>query len=159
MKPRHIHNRRGVSPHLCLLLALVVLIGAAWLYVLLSTPPQRSLDQQAYEVASQLKCPICQGESVANSSSSRSEEMRGVIRQQLQEGRSEQDILRYFEQRYGSQILLAPPQQGFNLLAWLIPVTIFLLSIGLAVLVAREWQRHGRATERAQANENGPSDF
>src|SRR6266567_3652208 len=104
---------------LFLVLALVAVIGATWSFMILNTA-QRSanetLDQRVQDVASQLKCPICQGESVADSPSQLAQEMRGVIRQQLQSGRSEQQVIQYFVDRYGQQIVWSPPWQGFALL-------------------------------------------
>jgi len=135
---------------LFLLLALLALVGAAWSYTLLSSPPQRTLDQRVYDVAAQLKCPVCQNESVADSSASIAQQMRQVIREKLQAGESEQQVLQDFAAHYGNQILLTPPQQGFNLLAWLMPVALLLLGLGLTGFVVRDWHTQG---QRQQAQE------
>jgi hypothetical protein len=66
--------------------------------------------------------------------------MRASIRQQLQSGRSEQDVIQYFEQRYGNQIVWSPPWHGFSLLAWLVPMAFLLCGIGLVILLLREWR-------------------
>lgn len=129
------------------LLAIVALIGAAWVYLLLVVPPQRTLDQRVHDVAVQLKCPVCQGETVADSSASIAEQMRLVIRQQLQAGQSEQQVLQYFAARYGTQILLTPPKQGVYLLAWLVPVAMLLMSLGLLSFVVRDWRVLGRQAQ------------
>jgi cytochrome c-type biogenesis protein CcmH len=128
---------------LLLLLALIALVGAVWSYMLFAAPAQETLDQRVHDVGEQLKCPVCQNESVADSSASIAEQMRLVIRQQLQEGRSEQEVLRYFAAHYGNQILLTPPPQGFNLLAWLMPVAMLLLGLGLLTFVVRDWRAQG----------------
>src|SRR2546421_7854311 len=107
-------------------LAVLAILGAVWSYVFLQNPPQPSLDQRVQDVASQLKCPICQGESVADSPSQLAQQMRSVIRQQLQTGRSDQQVIQYFVERYGQQIVWSPPWQGFTLLAWLVPITLLL---------------------------------
>jgi len=129
---------------LLLVLALAALVGAAWLAILFATPQQPTLDQRVYNVAAQLKCPVCQNESVADSSAAIAQQMRQVIRQDLQKGMSEQQILQYFAAHYGNTILLTPPQQGFNLLAWLMPVAIFLLGLGLVSYVIRDRRIQGR---------------
>ena len=129
---------------LLLLLALIALVGAAWSYILLAVPPQQTLDQRVYYVGEQLKCPVCQNESVADSSASIAEQMRLVIREQLQQGKSEQQILQYFAAHYGNQILLTPSPQGFNLLAWLMPVAMLLIGLGLLTFVLRDWRTQGR---------------
>ncbi|HEY0757110.1 MAG TPA: cytochrome c-type biogenesis protein [Ktedonobacteraceae bacterium] len=149
MKQRH---------SLLLLLALLVLVGAIWSYILVALPSQATLDQRVHDVGEQLKCPVCQNESVADSAASIAEQMRLVIRQQLQAGKSEQQVLGYFADHYGKQILLTPPQQGFNLLAWLMPVALLLLGLGLVTLVARGWRAQDPLrTTRVTGQENTES--
>src|SRR5579859_2594111 len=134
-------------------IAIVVMLVAIWSYVLLVSPSQESLDQRVHDVASQLKCPVCQGESVADSPSTISQQMRSVIRQQLQQGQSEQQIIQYFVSRYGNSILWSPPKQGFTMLAWVIPIAILLCGALLLVLVLRGWLASGRARGRSEASE------
>jgi cytochrome c-type biogenesis protein CcmH len=66
--------------------------------------------------------------------------MRDVIRQQLQAGRSEQEVIQYFQARYGEQIVWSPPWQGFSLLAWLVPIGLLLGGIILLFFTLRDWQ-------------------
>jgi cytochrome c-type biogenesis protein CcmH len=139
-----------------LLLALATFVCAVWTYTLVVSPSQRTLDQRVYDVASQLKCPVCQSESVADSSADIAQQMRQVIRQQLQAGKSEQDVLHYFESRYGSQILLAPPKQGFTLIAWLTPVALLILGLGLVIFVVYDWRKHGRMPEESKETNVSP---
>jgi cytochrome c-type biogenesis protein CcmH len=121
-------------------LAVLAIIGAVWSYVFLQNPPQSTLDQRVHDVAAQLKCPICQGESVADSPSGLAEQMRGVIRQQLQSGKSEQEVIQYFETSYGDQIVWSPSWQGFTLLAWLVPIGLLLAGVILLFFVLRDWR-------------------
>lgn len=127
---------------LFLILALVAMIGAIWSFMILNETRRGAnamLDQRVQDVASQLKCPICQGESVADSPSQLAQQMRGVIRQQLQSGRSDQQVIQYFVDRYGQQIVWSPPWQGFTLLAWLVPIALLLGGVVLLFLVLRDW--------------------
>src|SRR5438445_1510590 len=107
-------------------IAVVAIVAAIWSYVFLQNPPQETLDQRVHDVASQLKCPVCQGESVADSPAQISQQMRGIIRQQLKAGKSEQEVIQYFRNSYGDQIVWSPPWQGFTLLAWLVPICLML---------------------------------
>src|SRR5437762_2607482 len=120
--------------------AVVAIVAAIWSYAFLQNSPQQTLDQRVHDVASQLKCPICQGESVADSPSQLARQMRGVIRQQLQEGKSEQEVIQYFQASYGEQIAWSPPWQGFTLLAWLVPIGLLLLGVVVLFFVLREWR-------------------
>src|SRR5215472_15998647 len=124
---------------LFLVLALLTVTGAIWSFMILNAAHNETLDQRVQDVASHLKCPICQGESVANSPSRLAQEMRGVIRQQLQAGKSEQQVVQYFVDRYGSQIVWSPPWHGFTLLAWLVPIALLLGGAVLLLMVLRDW--------------------
>ena len=129
---------------LLVILAVVAILGAIWSYVLIATPPQKTLDQEVQDVGSQLKCLVCQGESVADSPALLAQQMRAIIRQQLQSGKSEQDVIQYFQSRYGDRILYAPPQRGFNLLAWLVPIAMLLAGALLLFFVVRDWHKSSR---------------
>ena len=146
MKKRH---------YLFLLLGVVAILSSIWLYTLLVSPSKQTLDQRVHDVASQLKCLVCQGESVADSPATLSLQMRDVIRQQLQSGKSEQEVIQYFVSRYGDRILLAPPWQGLTLLAWLIPIALMLGGILLLFVVLRSWQsqsdKRSFDTDRAES--------
>ena len=120
--------------------AVVAIVAAIWSYVFLQNSPQQTLDQRAHDVASQLKCPICQGESVADSPSALAQQMRGVIRQQLQAGKSEQEVIQYFQNSYGNSIVWSPPWQGFALLAWLVPISLLIAGLALLFFILRDWQ-------------------
>src|SRR5712692_3387902 len=125
---------------LLIFLAVAAIISSIWFYTFLISPARQTLDQRVHDVASQLKCLVCQGESVADSPATLSQQMRGVIRQQLQSGKSEQEVIQYFVSRYGDRILLSPPWQGLTLLAWLVPIALMLGGILLLLLVLRSWQ-------------------
>ena len=125
---------------LLLFLGVVAIISSIWLYTFLVSPSKQTLDQHVHDVASQLKCLVCQGESVADSPATLSLQMRGVIRQQLQSGKSEQEVIQYFVSRYGDRILLSPPWQGLTLLTWLVPIALMVGGILLLFVVLRSWQ-------------------
>ena len=126
--------------YLLIALAIVAIVGAIWSYILLTTPPQQTLNQEVRDVGLQLKCLTCQGESVADSPSVFGQESRYVIRQQLQSGKSEQQVIQYFVSRYGDRILLSPQWQGFQLLAWLVPIGMLLIGLILVYATLRTWR-------------------
>jgi cytochrome c-type biogenesis protein CcmH len=123
-----------------IVIVVMVLLGAIWSYMLFTASTHQTLDQRVHNVASQLKCPVCQGESVADSPSGIAQQMRGVIRKQLQAGKSEQEVIQYFVSNYGEQIVWSPPWQGFSLLAWLVPIGLFIGGIFLLVATLRNWR-------------------
>lgn len=117
-----------------------VAVGVFWAASAIHSARVQTLDQRVHDVASQIQCPACNGESVADSPSAIALSMRGVIRQKLTEGASEQEVLDYFQQRYGSGILESPPKQGFTSLIWLAPVLMFLAGLVVLGSVGREWR-------------------
>jgi cytochrome c-type biogenesis protein CcmH/NrfF len=79
--------------------------------------------------------------------------MRAVIRQQLAEGRSEKQVLAYFSDVYGNDILESPPQQGFTSLIWIMPVLMLLAGATAVATLARDWQKQARVAG-ATSNEH-----
>ena len=68
-------------------------------------------------------------------------EMHKIIRTGLAEGKAEPAILQDLVDRYGEQVLAAPPPHGFNLTAWILPGVGLLIGLFLAVTIVRRWRR------------------
>ncbi len=125
---------------LMIVIGVIALLGALWSYMLFTASAHQTLDQRVYNVGSQLKCPVCQGESVADSPSAIAQQMRGVIRKQLQSGKSVQEVIQYFVNNYGEQIAWSPPWQGFSLLAWFVPIGLLIGGVLLLFFTLRNWR-------------------
>lgn len=130
---------------------------SAWALLLalglwLALPPlllaQAELDEQVRQVAAQLRCPVCQNLSVADSPSETAQQMRGVVREQLQAGKTPEEVLAYFRSKYGDWILLSPRPRGLNLLVWLGPFAGVAAGLAVVVLAVRRWARRPRLRER-----------
>src|SRR5579872_4109029 len=122
---------------LLIVIAVIAIVAAVWSFAIWHNPPRETLDQRVQDVASQLICPVCQGESVASSPATIAQQMRAVIRQQLQAGQSEAQVIQYFKARYGPQIVWTPQWQGFDLMAWLVPIALLLLGVVILFYVLR----------------------
>ena len=92
------------------------------------------LEQRTNEIASLLRCPVCQGMSVADSPSTVAQDMKQQVREMLARGYTREQILSYFEKSYGQFVLLKPKTP----IVWLLPV--FALLIG-AIIVAAKLRR------------------
>lgn len=77
-----------------------------------------------------IMCPICPGESIDQATNDLSIQMRGIVRDQIEDGWSDEQILQFWIDRYGPSVILEPPRQGFGLVAWLLPP----LGIAIAAL-------------------------
>ncbi|HKK26770.1 MAG TPA: cytochrome c-type biogenesis protein [Gemmatimonadota bacterium] len=95
------------------------------------------LDNATAEVAAQLRCPVCRGQSVLESTATLSKEMQAEIRRRLAEGQSPEQVRAYFVSRYGEWILLKPPAHGLTILVYLFPAAVLVVGFGLAVLYVK----------------------
>ncbi|GAC1359766.1 MAG: hypothetical protein NVS4B11_35410 [Ktedonobacteraceae bacterium] len=126
---------------LYILSAMLLLIAALWSSMTFTaSTTQQTLDQHVQHIGAQLKCPICQGESVADSPSGLAQQMRGIIRQKIQAGQSDQQIIQFFSDRYGEQIVWAPQWWGFSLFTWLVPIALLLGGLVLIFFTLRDWR-------------------
>ena len=96
---------------------------------------QNKIDEdKVLELAYKLRCPVCQGLSVGESQSEISENMKGKIRELLAEGKTDNQVLDFFVNRYGEWILREPKKEGLDLLIWGLPVVITIISLLIFVL-------------------------
>lgn len=112
---------------------------------------ETELDRQVKEVASQLRCVVCQGTSIQDSPSTLAQEMRGVVREQLAAGRTPEEVFDYFVERYGEWVLLRPKASGVNLLVYLLPVAAIVGGAAFVYLKARKWTNASAAAGQAAA--------
>lgn len=115
----------------------IVVAAAAWL----ASSGPRDPSTRARAVEATLRCPTCQATSVADSPALAARQIRRVVEQQVQEGRTDDQIRAYFAARYGQWVLLDPPAAGPGLLVWLLPGAVLLL--GTLALVRRALRAHG----------------
>jgi cytochrome c-type biogenesis protein CcmH len=93
------------------------------------------LSQRTHDVASLLRCPVCQGMSIADSPSEMAVNMKEQVRELIARGYTEEQILKYFELSYGQFVLLKPKFEGVNSLVWVLP--LFVLAIGGAIVFVK----------------------
>jgi cytochrome c-type biogenesis protein CcmH len=91
------------------------------------------LDRRTEELSSLMRCPVCQGLSVADSPTPSALAMKAEVRQFLAAGYTDNQILTYFEQAYGEFIRLAPKPKGFNLVVWILPIAALLAGLTLVL--------------------------
>ena len=102
------------------------------------------------DVAANLMSPACPGRTLLNCTSGHAEQWRELIRQKLAQGETQAQIMAYFVDMRGEEILAAPPKRGFALTAWLFPVLIIINGIGVIVLLTHRWTRQRSVIENTQ---------
>jgi cytochrome c-type biogenesis protein CcmH len=116
-----------------------------------ATRADSALDASTRELAAQLRCPVCQGLSIQDSPSELAQQMRDLVRQQLQDGRSPDQVKQYFVARYGQWILMAPPAAGFNWLVYVLPWLALAGGVVLIVVLVRRWTAPEGPLEASEA--------
>jgi cytochrome c-type biogenesis protein CcmH len=131
-----------------------VLVAAGFVLALLiaSRGGPATVDQRVHRLDQQLRCPFCQGLSVADSPSSTSAAISADVRRRVEAGESDQQIRDAFVARYGREILLTPTG-GTGAGAVLLPVAGIVLAGAAIVLSLRRWTRRPdrRPTEEDEA--------
>lgn len=104
-----------------------------------ATKADSALEAMTTFLASELRCPVCQGNSIQDSPSELAQQMRDLIRDQLRSGKTPDEVRAYFVDKYGEWILLAPKAEGLNLIVYVVPFVALLVG-GLVVWrTVRRW--------------------
>lgn len=121
-------------------------------------PADSVLDARTAAVASTLRCPVCQGESIQDSPAELAQQMRAIVKEKLRNGESPEQIQRYFVGRYGEWILLEPAMTGLNVLLYALPVALVLGGLVIVVVLVRRWTAAEPATPAGAGRPAPPSD-
>jgi cytochrome c-type biogenesis protein CcmH len=92
-------------------------------------------------IAGDLRCPVCQGLSIADSHSPTADAIKEDIRRRVDAGESDAAIRAHYVDSYGEWILLRPKASGVGALVWILPVSALLLAGGGLTLAFRRWRR------------------
>jgi cytochrome c-type biogenesis protein CcmH len=112
-----------------------------------AAPYDAALEIRVREVSAILRCPVCQGLSIQDSPAELAVQMKDVVRQQLREGKTPEEVKAYFVSKYGEWVLLEPKASGVNLLVYALPLVLLLggaVFIGFAV---KRWSAPGSAPQ------------
>lgn len=120
-----------------LLLLLLLLAGPALAVEPSEMLADPALEARAREVSRQLRCPVCQSESIEESHAPVAADLRRLVRERIVAGDSDAEVLAYVTDRYGEFVLLRPPAQGANLVLWVAGPVMLLTGIGAAALMFR----------------------
>jgi len=104
------------------------------------------LEQRARDISKGLRCVVCQNESIDESNADLAKDLRLLVRDRLQEGDSNEEVVEYVVARYGEFVLLEPRFAPHTYLLWLAPLALLLFGLALAVKVFR-----GRSSRQLEA--------
>lgn len=99
--------------------------------------PDPVLEARARAISGDIRCPVCQGESIDDSSAPISRDLRLIIRERLLAGDSDTEVVDYIVARYGEFVLFNPRAEGANLVLWLAGPALFLAALAVAIAAQR----------------------
>ncbi len=106
-------------------------------------------DDEVNKIARVVYCPVCESTPLDVCQTQACADWRQIIREMLEEGKTEQDVFDYFSNLYGPKVLAEPPREGFSLLVWIVPLVL----IPVGVVFFSRYMRNLRATEMELATD------
>ena len=123
-----------------------MLLLAASALPLYAVTPDETLDdpvleQRARHISQELRCVVCQNQTIDDSDAPLAKDLRLLVRDRLAAGDSDREVIDYVVERYGNFVLLKPPVQGNTLLLWLAPALCLLVAVAGYALYLRTQRR------------------
>ncbi len=132
-------------------LLLALLAPTSWAYAKEAAPAAAdpALEQKVMTLAAELRCLVCQNQTIADSNAPLAEDLRNQVREKMRQGASDSQIIDFMVERYGDFVLYRPPVKATTLLLWFGP--LLLVAAGLLVLLRRLRRRPAPEPELSAA--------
>ena len=127
------------------LLRLAIVLVAAVLAVAMARAAEEAptvaedpaLEKRVNEIGLELRCLVCQNQTIADSHAGLAVDLKNQIREQLKAGKTDRQILDFMVERYGDFVLYKPPVKATTILLWVGPFALMAIGLGVAVLIVR----------------------
>ena len=120
---------------------LACVMGAAWANDAAPAADNPALEARMLTIASELRCLVCQNQTIADSHAELAVDLRRQVREMLQAGKTDQEITDYMTARYGDFVLYRPPFKAITALLWLGPAAMVVIGLGSLFIVLRRRSR------------------
>ena len=118
-----------------------IFIFAIYNFSYLNSLSEENLNNRIYK---NLRCLVCQGQSVADSNSDFAQTIKSVVNDKIKEGMEEKQIYIFLSEKYGDWILYKPPLKGNSYLLWMLPYVFFILGAVFLFFVLKKTLKHKR---------------
>lgn len=119
---------------------LVALLAGGLVVAAVGDRGPRTTAERARHISESIKCPTCQGQSVADSAAPSARAIRTEVARRIEAGETDDQIRDYIAGIYGEEALLTPPSDGVAGLIWFLPVAGLVAAVGGLVVVFRRWR-------------------
>lgn len=96
-----------------------------------------ALEARARNIGQQLRCLVCQGEDIDESSADFAADLRQLVRERITAGDTDAEVLTFVRKRYGDYVLMSPPMESSTYLLWLTPVLVLAGGVLMIFLLFR----------------------
>lgn len=150
--------KRAINSFFCVAIFCFLNAAPVWANEAIPTETDPVAQKRAMELAAKLRCLVCQNQSIAESDAELAVDLRQQVREQIAEGKSDKEIIKFMTDRYGDFVLYQPPVKGTTIFLWAGPLILLLLGlVGMFFLLRKHAGKAGEATvpltdaERARA--------
>lgn len=112
-------------------------------------------EERLRQLESELRCLVCQNQSLADSSSGLAQDLRQQVRAMMEDDKTDQQIRDYLVARYGDFVLYKPPVKSTTMLLWAGPFGFLLLAVGIGIVLIRRGSRGAEASALAEEDATG----
>ena len=139
-----------------MLVALLALAGFAHAQAIEPMPFANHAQEVRFQhLTAQLRCPMCQNETLADSNAPIARDLRNQVFKLMQQGKSDDEIKQYLVDRYSTYVLYDPPLNSGTWLLWFGPLLILLAGAGVVVTVLRKRNRDNQVLAGHEPADNG----
>jgi cytochrome c-type biogenesis protein CcmH len=125
-------------------LALIAVVVVSLVVLVVRSRPDNSPAARAGRLEHQLACPVCEGQSVADSNSPQSRAIRDDIPRRIAAGQTDGEIRAFYVARYTEKILETPSNSGLGIIAWGLPAVAVILGLAGIFVAVRRWSHTPR---------------
>ncbi len=143
-----------------LALSAVLACAGGWALANEATPASAdpALEARVMKLSTELRCLVCQNQTIADSHAELAVDLRRQVREMLQAGQSEQQVIDFMTARYGDFVLYRPPFKALTALLWVGPALMMVLGLGTLFVVLRRRSRLADAAFEADGADDAPND-
>jgi cytochrome c-type biogenesis protein CcmH len=127
--------------HLLRLAILLVAVAFAMIAAQAADAPDVAddpvLEKRVNDIGLELRCLVCQNQTIADSHAGLAVDLKNQIREQLKAGKTDRQILDFMVERYGDFVLYKPPMKATTILLWVGPFALMAIGLGVAALIVR----------------------
>lgn len=127
----------GIEGLVIILLLLLIIPSVCWSKEAIPVAEDPVIEKRMLALTMDLRCLVCQNESIADSRADFSNDIRREIREQIKANKTDQEIVQFLVDRYGDFVLYNPPMKPTTMLLWFGPVILFIIGLGSLVVYLR----------------------